>query len=195
MNTVAGGPEDWSALKSECPTDRKEVLEHLWNLIRPVSVKAMIAHPNPPADAGPMQDGCDHDRLPCRVEGGDQCEDVKGHHRGHRDCIDLSLITEIGMAITHCSLPLITTSEPIRQYWSRGAMQCNNYVTIGKTRIVSSYGSTTKLTARIRNFSKQSQRSKVCPVKVGKAEAARITLGPASLKERPAPVTLSIVDV
>ena len=98
VNTMTGRPEDWPALKRQRRADCQEILDRLGHLIRPVRVQTVIPHPDSPADADPVEDDSDHDRLPGRVEEGGHREDVKDHHRDQRSPVDFALVAEIGLA-------------------------------------------------------------------------------------------------
>ena len=63
-----------------------------------MGVKTVITHPNSPTDTGPMKNKRDHHCLPSSVEDGYHRKNVKRHHRGHRDPINLRLVTKIDMA-------------------------------------------------------------------------------------------------
>ena len=110
---MAGCPKYWPTLQRHRCADRQEILNHSWCFIRPVCVEAVIPHPDPPADADPMKRNGNDYRLPCGVEERYHREDVKNHHRDHRDPIDLSLVTEVDMTFSQ-SLMSPQLGGPVR---------------------------------------------------------------------------------
>ena len=75
MYAVTRRPEDRPPLQRQRAADREKVFERFRHGVRTVRVEAVIPHSDPPADADPVQDERDDDRLPCREEG-------RGHGEG-----------------------------------------------------------------------------------------------------------------
>ena len=122
VNTMSRRPEDRAALKRHRGADRKEVLEHSRGFIRPVGVEAVISHPDSPADADPVQENCNRNRLPSGVKESRHGKNVEDHHRDHRDPVDLGLVAEIDVADAQSLLlvnSVLANSLPV----NIGAMQ------------------------------------------------------------------------
>ena len=98
VNAMTRGPKDWATLQCHGRTNCKEVFNDLRGFVRSMGVGTVVPQPNPPTDTSPMQNKRDHHRLPSSVENGYHRKNVKHHHRGHCDPIDLRLVTKIDMA-------------------------------------------------------------------------------------------------
>ena len=87
-----------------------------------MGMKTVVPHTNSPTDTDPVQDNGYHHRLPSRIKNGPHRQNVKTHHRGQRDSINLRLVAEINVANAQYNLfsePNFRNSLTGRTLWKK----------------------------------------------------------------------------
>jgi hypothetical protein len=87
-----------------------------------MGMETMVAHTNSPTDTDPVQDNRYHHRLPSRIKNGRHRQNVKTHHRGQRDSVNLRLVAEINVANAQFNLfsePNFRNSLTGRTLWKK----------------------------------------------------------------------------
>jgi hypothetical protein len=62
-----------------------------------MGMETVIPHSNSPTDTDPVQNNGYHHRLPSRIENGRYRQNVKTHHCGQGNSVNLRLVSEINV--------------------------------------------------------------------------------------------------